>query len=203
MTAVCGAIFRWIYLLAAMAVATALPLGALQAADKFTGLDPASPQPKDGDLAAGLSVDYYFEFFQDIQELIEWTEVFKGEPGEPLLTLDNHVGQGDVLTSGRSNGVGAWIKGFIRFEKGLYDLQVNSNDGVRVTIGGQQIYEDPFIHADRMSDPLPVEITEAGWYPMEILYFEKKNTSTLQLFWRVPDSQEFAIVPGSALAHEK
>ena len=32
-------------------------------------------------------------------------------------------------------------------------------------------------------------IEEAGWYPITVLYFEKKNTSTLQLYWLKPTDE--------------
>ncbi len=49
--------------------------------------------------------------------------------------------------------------------------------------------------------PISVEIEQAGWYPLEVLYFEKKNTSTVQLRWSPPGGVGFTAVPASAFKH--
>ena len=49
-----------------------------------------------------------------------------------------------------------------------------------------------------------VEVTEPGWYPLEVFYFEKRHTSTLELSWRTPSmgaEAEMVIVPAEAFAH--
>jgi hypothetical protein len=98
--------------------------------------------------------------------------------------------------------MGADIKGLINFEKkGTYTVMVHSNDGVRVTIGGVMIHEDPEVHADRFSEEIKLEISEPGWYPVHILYFEKKNTATLELYWDPPGPEEIDYVPAAAFAH--
>lgn len=172
------------------------------AGEKFSGLKPAAPKQKV--LKPGLAVNYYFEFFRHIDELVEWMEVLKGKPGKPIPALDYQVGQGKVLTSDRLDGVGALIRGYLRFEQpGAYDIRVHSNDGVRLKLGGKQVFEDPGVHADRMSEPLTLEIKQAGWYPIELLYYERKNTATLQLLWKPPGAADFTVVPRAAYAHSK
>jgi len=127
-------------------------------------------------------------------------------PAEPLPMLDYKVGKGAVLTSGTEDGVGAEITGFIRLDKpGLYFFAVESNDGVRITLGGARVLDDPDVHGDRFSDPAQVEIAEPGWYPLHIDYFERKNTSTLKLHWLEPDSDggTMPLVPAEVFAHGK
>ncbi len=155
-------------------------------------------------LKPGLGVTYYSVFVRSIRELIEWTDYKKGRKGPPIARLDNNVGKGNVLTSGQDDGVGAHITGYLRIEKpGSYVFLVNSNDGVRLSLGGKQIYEDPDVHPDRLSDP-PIEIdfAEAGYYPIDIWYFERKNTSTLELLWLAPGMEDFDLVPASAFFHK-
>jgi PA14 domain len=165
-------------------------------------VNPASPQPKAGALKPGLAVNYHFTYVRSIHQLLRYAEPRKGDVGKPLPQLNYHTGFNNVLTSDRNVGVGAKIHGYIKFDKpGVYQLKVNSNDGVRLMLGGKQIFEDPEVHSDEMSDPIPVKIDQPGWYPLLIWYFQRKGTATLQLFWQAPGSSESVLVPPSAFAH--
>jgi hypothetical protein len=107
-----------------------------------------------------------------------------------------------VLTSDAEDGVQAIIVGYIKLDKpGAWKFAVNSNDGVRLTIGGKKIYELPGVQPDVMSDVFEVNASEAGWYALHILYFEKRNTSTLQLYWAPPGTADLAIVAPAALGY--
>ena len=190
--------------IAALSVAATLAFTGTSAlaADPVTGLTKASPQPAADQLKPGLSVTYYHNVFNSTREIPEWAKFKKGFPGEPLLMLDYFVGDGEVLTSGRDNEVGADIRGYIRFaEAGTYTMAMQSNDGVDLTIGGKTVVKDTGVHADRFSDLIPVEITEPGWYPLHLFYFEKRNTSTLELHWKPPGGGNMEFVPEEAFAH--
>jgi hypothetical protein len=182
-------------------MAAGLVLGAVGAQAATTGLKPASPQPDPAQVEPGLAVSYYFQMFQDVAEVAGRSG---GEPGQPLTQVNDTPQQGGpVLTSGKAMGVGAQIRGLIHFDKtGTYDLRVTSNDGVRLTLAGQKIFEDPGVHSDHTSPPLEIAIDEAGWYELAIDYFQKKGTATLQLKWTPPDGSEEP-VPASAFAHRK
>lgn len=173
------------------------------AADTVTGLAKADPQPTADQLKPGLAVTYYHGVFNDTREIPEWARIKNGVKGDPILVLDYNVGDGEVLTSGRVDEVGADIRGFIHFNQaGTYTMAMQSNDGVNLTIGGQTIVKDTVVHADRFSDLIPVEIAEPGWYPLHLLYFEKRNTSTAELYWKPPgEGTIMDFVPGEALAH--
>lgn len=163
----------------------------------------AHPQPSAQELRDGLAVEYYFAKFNHVRELETWMKYRDGKPGAPLSALDFAGGAGDVLTSGSDDLVGARITGYIKFERpGPYRFQVTSNDGVRVSLGGEKIYEDPNVHPDRTSNPIPVTIEQAGLYRLEVLYFEKKNTSTLQVSWSPPGSNGFVFLPATVLKHD-
>ncbi|MEM7224683.1 MAG: PA14 domain-containing protein [Pseudomonadota bacterium] len=187
-----GAAFLGAFLLLAGPVSAASP-------------QPLSPQPAADDLAPGLAVDYYYSFFRHIDELIEWQDYKDGDPGEPILQLDYRVGMDKVLTSEVDNGVGAEISGLIHLEKtGTYAFTAQSNDGVRLEIGGVLVLEDPDVHADRYSMMGPLEVTTPGWYPIKVLYFERKNTSTLELYWQPPGQDgSMELVPAEVFAHLK
>ncbi len=171
-------------------------------AETITGLMPAKTQPSASNLKPGLAVKYYSSKFNHIRELVEWMNYKDGWTGDPIPMLNYQVGPGKVLTTNSENLVGADINGFINFERsGPYTIMVQSNDGVRLHIGGKMIYEDPDVHADRFSDEITLEISEPGWYPVRVLYFEKKNTSTLELYWDPPGAEEIDYVPAKAFGH--
>jgi len=194
---------RQSFALIAIALSIALADSAALAADPVTDLARAEPQPAAADLQPGLSVTYYHAEFNSTREIPEWAKYKKGFKGKPVLLLDYFVGDGEVLTSGLVDEVGADIRGYIRFaEAGTYIMAMHSNDGVDLTIGGKTIVKDTDVHADRYSDLVPVVITKPGWYPLQLWYFEKRNTSTLELYWKPPTgSPKMGFVPAEAFAH--
>ena len=160
--------------------------------------EPAKPQPTAEQLQPGLAVGYSTGYIQRLAEI--------RHPGlrdaPPLPNLD-YVGNDKVLTSDYVEGVGADIEGFIKLDApGTWKFQVNSNDGVRVTLGGKKILEDDYVHSDRMSKVADVEVKEPGWYPLNVLYFQRKGTYALQLFWQKPGGTQ-EIVPAEAFAQKK
>ena len=154
-------------------------------------------------LEAGLAVCYIYEFVRQIDEMVEWEGHRPCKPGEPLAMLDSRAGEGKVLTSASADGVMARITGLIHLESpGFYSFAFESNDGVRLEIDGERIVEDPDVHADRYSDIGAMEVTEPGWYPLTIRYFERKSTSTLRFYWQPPGTEgSMSLVPAEALAH--
>ena len=84
----------------------------------------------------------------------------------------------------------------IRFKSVLVSEFIN-----RMMIDGKKIYELPGVQPDVMSDVLEVNASAPGWYALKILYFEKRNTSTLQLFWAPPGVADLAIITPAALGY--
>jgi hypothetical protein len=165
-------------------------------------LVPAAPQPDAAKLNDGLAVRYYFAKYNHIRELVDWMKYDDGVQGKPLAMIDHADTSGNVLTTTNSMLVGAHITGFIRFaDLGTYRLRVTSNDGVRVTLSGRKVFEDPGVHKAETSPDLVYDVTEPGWYPLDILYYQKKGTSALQLHWQTPGAEGFVAVPGSAFKH--
>lgn len=151
----------------------------------------------------GLGVQYFRGWkFDSIREILELKDWKKPRVGEPLPMLNYNVGPGDVLTTKSHDLVGAFIDGYIKFDQaGLYLLAVQHNDGVRLSLGGQEIYEDPIVASDRFSPNLEVQIDQPGWYEISLIYYEKKGTSTLELYWQAPGTDEFEFVPAEAFRH--
>ena len=179
-------------------------LACVEPAAAQTAIAPAAPQPAADAVKPGLAVRYYFHMFRHIDELIDWQDYKEGKPGPAIERLNYQVGQGDVLTSGVDDGVGAEITGLIKLEKtGTYAFALQSNDGVRLWLSGKQIVDDPDVHSDQFSPIGEVMVETPGWYPFKLLYFERKNTSTLELYWRQPGSPPgtMPLVPAEALGH--
>lgn len=190
----------------AATLGAALTTACLAFAAAANSLQRLEPQPAADELQQGLSVVYHFNFFRHVREIDEWKKYREGKPGPVIPQLNYNVGQGNVLTSDKAEGVGAEISGLIHLDKpGIYAFAVQSNDGVRVEIGGLKVIEDPDVHADRFSEIVQVEVAEPGWYPLNILYFERKNTATLELYWQPPGVAPgtMPLVPAEALAHVK
>ncbi len=185
---------------AVLAIAAASPAPAARA-EIITGLRPAEPQPTPQQLAPGLAVQYTYAIVNHIDEL----KGRKFESGPPLSHLEWKMGSGIVLTSKAREGVGAVITGFILFEKpGTYGFEVTSNDGVRLEIGGKLIHEDPGVHSDTTSDRLDVKIDRPGWYPIGVVYFQKRYTATLVVRWIGPGGTgKLVPITAKALAHGK
>lgn len=174
---------------------TDLPEGPID----VSGAVPMSPQPTDDQVVPGLAVQYAYEKFYTLSQVRQPEEPFV--TGDPILVLDHDTETGNVLTAEYPLMVGALINGMIRFpEAGTYILKVNSNDGVWVSIGEQEVWNDPEVHYHRMSPEIHFEVAEAGWYELVIDYFQKKGSSALQLYWTPPGGSE-AIVPAEAFGH--
>ena len=154
-------------------------------------------------LQPGLSVIYFHGFYRNLSQMPRGKRAIKkGFPGRPIPVLDHKFGENPVFDSGRAKGVGMHIDGFIFFDQpGDYIFQSNTNDGFRLLISDLKIIDDPMYHSDRMSGEIKVRVSKPGWYPLRILYFQRKGTATIQLFWKRPGDKEMGIVPAEAYAH--
>jgi hypothetical protein len=181
------------------AIAAVMLLFTAMAFASFDDLKPADPQPAAGSLQPGLAVNYVDVKARHVDEV---EEAGDGEPGPPLPKLDYQSGAGTVLTSNQADMIGARIRGFINFDQpGRWLMSTQSNDGVRVRIDGKIVIDDPDVHSDQFSMNAEINIAAAGWYKLEVTYFERKSTSTLQLYWQRPGSTEFEIVPAAAFGY--
>jgi hypothetical protein len=164
---------------------------------------PTQPQPSPDMLLPGLNVGYVFLQTRWV-DTVEAVTPDGFAKGPPLPALDYSTGTGNVLTSGQDNFVGAHITGYIKLAAaGRYRFIMLSNDGVRVRLNGTVIISDPGVHPDHGSDVAIVDAAQPGWYRLEIHYFERKNTSTLRLFWAPPQALDFYVVPAQMYARDK
>ena len=162
----------------------------------------ATPQPTSSGLQDGLAVRYYYSAFNHVRELQGFMRYKDGKEGPALEGLRHDMGKGQVLTSGADDLVGAYITGYLNLEKtGTYRFQVTNNDGARLHLGGARIHDDPRTGPARTSAPIPVDVMESGWYAIEIWYFEKRGTATLDIVWGPPGEGGIIEVPTAAMKH--
>jgi len=166
---------------------------------KIDTIAPANPAPDAAALKPGLAVSYSSISANSIADVVI---AGRGKPGKPLPHLNWQASDTPMMTSGRATQVSAQITGFIRFsETGTYVLKIRSNDGVRLSINGIKAIEDPTVHAARFSRTTSLTIKTAGWYKLDMLYFQKGGSAALELYWQPPKAADFVIVPGEAFTH--
>lgn len=161
-------------------------------------LELADPQPED--VTEGLAVEYAFP--KDVKSLRDaYIAIGIGaEPGTPLVGLDYLSSESApfALTSEKETKVAAQIAGYIRFDApGIYTLETYSNDGLQLSIGGQEVAK---VDEKRACDPIgkvDVSVPDAGWYALEALYWQRKGGSCLILEWAEKDG-ELSVVPATA-----
>lgn len=159
---------------AVLALATAVSAAPIK-------LAPANPQPSG--LKQGLAVQYAFP--GDVKSLSQAEAALKSaKPGKPLAGLDyRDTNDGDpTLTSGRAHHVVALITGYVKFdEPGIYYVDFVTNDGLQVQLGGKRVAKKDGRFACQETDLTEVEVPQAGWYPIEAVYFQRLGTSCLHM----------------------
>ena len=81
---------------------------------------------------------------------------------------------------------------------GLYTFYVTSDDGAELSVDGALVVSDPVPHSSRERSGSVA--LEAGWRPVELLYYENRSLAVLSLSWSGPGLAK-AVVPASALRH--
>jgi len=162
---------------ATLAAAAIMVAGAAFAAP--LKLKPANPQPSG--LKSGLAVEYVYPL--DVKSLNQARRYLKeARPGTPLKGLDyRDTAPGDkTLTSKQAEHVVAGIKGFVKFDSpGTYTVEFLTNDGLDARIGGQEVGYFDGRQTCRETPAVEVEVPQAGWYPLDITYFQRVGTSCL------------------------
>ncbi|MEM9010756.1 MAG: hypothetical protein AAGE18_05975 [Pseudomonadota bacterium] len=165
-------------------------------------LSPAQPQPNEASLSPGLAVSYAYP--GDVRSLADAERNrSRAVPGPALVGLDYvDTARGvNALTSDRSEKVVAFIRGYMRFDSaGEYRLEFHSNDGLRVEIGGAEVYRSDYRHPCETEGWETVSIPEPGWYPLEATFFQRLQTSCLMLRWEDPDGNR-AWTSNTVFAH--
>jgi hypothetical protein len=181
--------------------ALALTVGFGLAAWAGPTLSPANPQPSG--LKSGLAVSYAFP--TDVKSLSEATQSLaqSAKRGTALSGLSYpDRGEGaNVLTASQPHFVAARITGYIRFDAaGEYGLELFSNDGAQMSIGGQMVSRLDERSPCSSAGEKRVTVPQAGWYPIEVVYFQRWSTACLELDW-IPPGGAQGSVPNAAFGH--
>ncbi len=153
---------------------------------------------------SGLSVVYIFQKYRNVDQVPTGKAALRmGRRGAPVTILNHQSGKDDqVFSSGRSQGVGMVMDGFLNLEKtGTYRWQALANDGIRMFIDNELIFEDPKVHADRLTPVGTIEVIKSGRHPVQIIYFQRKGTAALKLYWQPPGAENFSLVPAEVYWH--
>ena len=142
-------------------------------------LEPANPQPSG--LKSGLAVSYAYP--SDVKTLGNAQNALRrSKPGPSLAGLDyRDTGPGEnALTSKQVEHVVAGITGYVKFDSpGIYTIDFLTNDGLDARSGGQEVGYFDGRQSCQETRAVEVEVPEAGWYPVDILYFQRVGTSCL------------------------
>ena len=79
-------------------------------------------------------------------------------------------------------------------------LRFLNNDGLALSIGGQQVADYDGVHACGYAGEVEVNVPQAGYYPLEATYFQRKGTACLMMEWGA-DADSLDFVPDSAFFH--
>jgi len=144
-------------------------------------LSPADPQPSG--LQQGLAVEYAYP--KDVKTIGNAERALrKAKPGPALSGLDyRDTNDGDItLTSKRAHNVVAKITGFVKFDAaGTYVVDFLTNDGLDAMVGGQQVAYFNGRQPCQATRPVEVEVPRAGWYPINLTYFQRRGTACLHM----------------------
>ncbi len=183
---------------AAMVLSLALATAVAAAPAKLT------PASKQSGFKKGLSVSYAYAGPPPakIQTLSAAKSMLSSgaKPGKPLRGLDyRDTNDGDpVLTYPKPYNVAADIRGYIKFDSpGIYQIEVWSNDGVDARISGQRVGYFSTRQGCQGNVIMEVDVPQAGWYPLQVSYFQKYSTSCLMMRW-AKNGQKLSWVPNSA-----
>lgn len=167
-----------------------------------TGGQPA--QVKTATLMPGLKMHYYLDFTKDSLAELPGADSWPGEVGDPVAEVNSNFGRSPVFSSGSNSDVGIRLSGYLYCDvEGTYFFQALSNDGIMVYIDNQLVLEDPVKHADRLTSFSSVELSEPGYYPIVIEYFQSRGTGSLKLFWKKPDQNGLVPIPESGFWHSR
>ncbi len=126
--------------------------------------------------------------------------------GEGIAAIDfPDLGPGAyVMGTKQAEKVGALIEGLVHFDvAGTYSMAMVINDVAQLEIGGELLIRKDWDGTpSRMGKSVAVAIEQPGWYPLQVVFYQRAGTAALQLFWKKPgQAGDVVVVPKEAYAH--
>ncbi len=146
-------------------------------------LAPSNIDLKSKDLKPGLAVGYAYYEVRNLHEAEGYRSHVKAKDRKTIKGFmygDTELGQ-KILTAEADQFVIAFISGYMRLQEGVHQLEFQSNDGVRVHLGGVEVYEHDGRHTCSTQGPVTVKAPKTAWYPVKTLFFQRLNTACLDL----------------------
>ncbi len=82
---------------------------------------------------------------------------------------------------------------------GAYQIQTNSDDGVRVWVNGQKLIDDWNGHAVTVNTSTAINLTAGQRYSVVVEYMDIRSYAVMQLRWKSPGATAFTAIPGSSM----
>ena len=124
------------------------------------------------------------------------------QPSKRELSPGLTVNYAIISRSVRTERVAAGISGYIHFKSaGNFTLDFLANDGLQITIGGQEVGFYDGIHPCGYVGEIKVNVPSAGYYPLDATYFQRKGTACLMMEWG-PESDGLELVTREVFFHK-
>ena len=147
---------------------------------------PVVPVPPSAKTLANRGLDYeYFQGrFDKLPDFASLKAARTGSAARPDLAVANDQDEFALR-----------FKGFIRIpETGVYIFYVNSDDGSKLSVAGEEIIINDGVHG--MTEEKAEIALEGGWHPFELVYFQGSGGLGLEVSWRGPGFERTPIPAG-------
>ena len=152
----------------------------------FRRADPVAAVPAPA--AKGLAWESFEGTFDKLPDFGTLTAVRTGTSARP-----------DASLAGLETRFAMRFRGAVRVPRtGVYLFYISSDDGSKLTVAGRDLVAIDGVHG--MTEESAEIALEAGWHPVEIVYFQSTGDLGLDLAWSGPGIKK-APVPASAFGH--
>ncbi len=163
----------------------------------------AAPQPMAAQLQPGLATTYFSGTYDDIDNMPQGASgKATGRPGAPVTVLSATSAKGNIFGAPTEIFYGIRFDGYILLDQpGRYGFAARTNDGNRSWIGNVMVSDDPTTHPERTTPTKFLDITQPGWYPVRIMYFQKRDSAGFHYYWQPPGAAAPVLVPADRIKH--
>ncbi len=159
------------------------------------------PPPDSGGGWPGLAAAYFELPFSPNQiSDVDWEAVPDAVAAVRRIDWPNVSNSTPFWADGPSADFAARFAGQLRIDQaGLWTFELESNDGARLWIDGEEVVDNDGVHGMQASGGA-VEL-ETGWHPFEIRYFSRSSDHGLTARWTGPGVPAMSSIPPENLAH--